>query len=133
MSIYYQNVRGIRSKLSASTTNIHLLTTPPDIIVFTETWLHPDVSDGEIGLDSFSLFRNDRFCIHNDACRGGGVLIGIKKDIAASRCTVNITSCEQVFVKIKTPKKSIIIGAAYIPPRSPLAMYQDFLLTTSDL
>ncbi len=42
----------------------------PDVISLTESWLHPDISDAELHLDDYILFRNDRL-----GHPGGGVLM----------------------------------------------------------
>ena len=32
----------------------------PDIVAFTETWLHSDILDGEVTFDGYQMFRQDR-------------------------------------------------------------------------
>lgn len=43
----------------------------PDILTFSETWLHSKINDNEIKLDNYMLYRADR------GTRGGGVAIYI--------------------------------------------------------
>ena len=56
----------------------HLLYTGDiDIILITESWLHPDIFNGLLDPDSrYSIIRHDR-CISN----GGGVCVFIRKPL----------------------------------------------------
>ena len=48
----------------------------PDIIMFSETWLHPNIKNNEFLPDYFEVHRRDR---PGDA--HGGVLLAIKKEL----------------------------------------------------
>ena len=50
----------------------------PHIIGITETWANNDVTDAELGLEGYAMFRKDRM-----GRRGGGVLLYIKDNIPA--------------------------------------------------
>lgn len=77
----------------------------------TETWLKPEISDGEVLLSqSFHLFRNDR-----TRSRGGGVLIAISKAMNASLITVDC-DLEVLWVRLDHPSFPVIVGACYRPP-----------------
>ncbi len=45
----------------------------PSVICFTETWLTPSVSEPEVTLDGYTLFRSDRAVPR----RGGGVALNL--------------------------------------------------------
>lgn len=70
LEIYYQNVRGVRTKLRLLTCNALLCSY--DVVVFTETWLTSDFYDNELGFSNFELYRCDRDSIKSQCSRGGG-------------------------------------------------------------
>jgi len=77
LSVYYQNVRGLNTKLDTFIRNIALLNY--DLIILTEIWLSRSVNDSELGLCShYAVFRCYRHEIHGPDIRGGGVLIAVK-------------------------------------------------------
>ena len=49
------------------------------IIAITESWATPDITDNELGLDGFVLFRKDRSEIR--VGRGGGVLLYVSNEL----------------------------------------------------
>ena len=49
--------------------NIMVLDSDPQIIGITESWANKDITDAELGLEGYVMFRKDRIGI-----RGGGVL-----------------------------------------------------------
>ena len=50
----------------------------PHIIGITESWANNDITDAELGLEGYVMFRKDRI-----RRRGGGVLLYIKDTIPA--------------------------------------------------
>ena len=58
------------------TKKVHLLSPQPDVIVLTETQLHPGIKDAELGLFGFKIFRRDRSA-DIDGPAGGCVFIAI--------------------------------------------------------
>ena len=50
--------------------------TNPHIIGITESWATPDISDAELGMTGYVMFRKDRI-----GRRGGGVILYIKESI----------------------------------------------------
>ena len=93
--VYYQNVRGLRTKTEGFFTN--LLTEEYDIVALTETWLCDSIFSSELFDDRYTVIRRDR---STTATRGGGVLAAFNKkipyEIIESNCEV-----ECIFVKLK--------------------------------
>ena len=58
--------------------NIMVDVIKPHIIGITESWANNDITDAELGLESYAMFRKDRA-----GRRGGGVLLYIKDTIPA--------------------------------------------------
>jgi hypothetical protein len=120
--LYYQNVRGLNSKLQ----NIRLSTisAPYDCIALSETWLSESVLDGEVlDLDAYNLFRCDR---NFSACgnrRGGDVLLAVRRTIRAVCLHINDLDdfrmpehVDILLVRIFLDSCSVIICLVYIPP-----------------
>lgn len=96
-------------------------------IVLTETWLTENFSDCELGLCNFNIFRYDR-CISNSTClRGGGVLIGVRKDITSRQITVSEMNVEHIFVELSIGSSKFVVGGVYIPPLSSSIIYESHL------
>lgn len=75
LHIYYQNMRGLNTKLNSLYNNS--LSTVYDCIAVTETWLNNTKLDTELlDNDKFTLFRSDRSVGYKKG-RGGGVLLAI--------------------------------------------------------
>lgn len=120
LSIYYQNVRGLRTKTNDLFKNV--VCGYFDIIVFTETWLNSGVHDNELFDDRYNVFRRDRESsgFHNKK-DGGGVLIAVSKHLKSHRLHLCESDCEDLWVKIemhdKTGKSKILyICSVYLPP-----------------
>lgn len=85
--------------------------TDAKIVIGTETWLYPEINDGELFFNqSFHLFRKDR--THS---RGGGILIAISKMMDASLISLD-SELEILWVRLSHPSLPIIVGACYRPP-----------------
>ena len=70
------NARSIINKKTEL--NIMVDDIKPHIIGITESWANNDITDAELGLEGYVMFRKDRM-----GRRGGGVLLYIKETIPA--------------------------------------------------
>lgn len=122
ISIYYQNVRGLRTKLHHLRQSIPL--SNYDIIAFSETWLHDGISDAELGFICYDIYRFDRNASSSVSVRGGGVLVAVKQNLKCSIINSNITSVEHILIKLTLRSNVLIIGLFYIPPRSDHNFYR---------
>ena len=129
-TLYYQNVRSLNNKIHYLHSNIHQLTYRPDFSLFTETWLHPNTSSGELGLRNYTIFRKDRSDLGDDS-RGGGVLIGINRNFHTSLLSNN-SNTESLFIKVDYKGTKILLALAYIPPDSSCDTYSAFLNVLDD-
>jgi len=84
---------------------------PYDVIILVETWLSGDVSDAELGLANYSLFRFDRNPNTSVHTRGGGVLIAVKSSLFCREIKTYVDCVEQIFVDIHFDHKHLIVGA----------------------
>jgi len=120
LKIFYKNVRGLKTKLVSlrcSFPMFHFY----DIIILTETWLTPDISDSELGFAGFQVIRHDRNHNNITSIRGGGVIIAIKNTRSFHATVSNV---EQVFVLLSLNSRRLLVGGVYLPPRSPLSVVE---------
>ncbi|KAL4152924.1 hypothetical protein QTP88_000757 [Uroleucon formosanum] len=125
LSGYYQNVRGLRTKLNLLKCSIPSST--HDFIIFTETWLRNTFLDNELGFTQHNVFRRDRTEKTSPHNRDGGVLVAIKKTFNSILLNIDTLNVEQVFVKIIVGDILIIFCAVYFPPNSDLQLYLNHL------
>ena len=83
------------------------------IIAITESWTTPYISDNELGLDGFVLFRKDRSEIR--VGKGGRVLLYVSNEL---RCvaaeTLNAFKCESMWIEIHDDSRAnVIVGVCY--------------------
>jgi len=99
LKTFYQNIRGVKTKLGNFRSSIPIFNYH-DVIILTETWLSPDVHDSEFRLNGYQIFMVDRNPLNSTNSRGGGVLIAIKSTIKATLISTNINTLEQVYISI---------------------------------
>lgn len=124
---YYQNCRGLRTKLvnfNCNTSCFNYI-----FIALTETWLTSSVYSSELGLNNYNIFRCDRSPQTSSCSRGGGVLVAVRKDMASSSLIIPNNNVEQLFVRFSHNSLNIIICSVYIPPSSPIELYATHLNT----
>ncbi|XP_043471434.1 uncharacterized protein LOC122507201 [Leptopilina heterotoma] len=122
--IYYQNVRGLRTKLLTLRKSIPVNSAV--VFVFTETWLHSSINSNELGFKNFTIYRCDRSSLTSSSLRGGGVLIAVNNDFPSVLIPTRCSTIEMVFIRVKVFGVWHIFGAVYIPPNSNVNVYNDF-------
>lgn len=120
LSIFYQNVRGLRTKLSLTRTTLPL--EDYDIFAFTETNLDSSYFSSEIGFVKFSVHRCDRDLNYTNKKSGGGVLLAVHDRISSSLICKSSRGFEQIFVRVSIGNRYIFC-VVYIPPNSPAAFF----------
>lgn len=121
MQVFCFNIGGLRTKITDLVKSI--LCSQYDILIFVESWLSNDISDSELSVDSFNLFRCDRSTDTSTKIRGGGLLIYIRDNINSKRLKVEYNSVEQLFLLCSFGNNVFIIGGVYIPPKSESGQY----------
>lgn len=121
--IYYQNVRGLRTK----TTDFYIATCECDydVIALTETSLIPSINDCELfNLNDFMVYRCDRNALNSRNIIGGGVLIAIRSSVMSEAVVVEDTeNVEMVIVKCIFSKRITYLCCLYIPSGSCTDVY----------
>ena len=105
------NARSIINKRNEL--NIMVEDTDPHIIGITESWATPDISDAELGMTGYVMFRKDRL-----GRRGGGVILYIKESVQAYEIKLEKEAeCEEaVWCNIVTGNSTLIVGLLYRSP-----------------
>ena len=93
--------------------NIMVEDIDPHIIGITESWATPDISDAELGMTGYVMFRKDRL-----GRRGGGVILYIKESIQAYEIKLEKEAeCEEaVWCNIVTGNSTLTVGLVYRSP-----------------
>lgn len=111
MQIYYQNCRGLRTKVPEFYQNV--LNGNYAIIALTETWLNSSISSSELFDNRYVVTRSDR----PNGRRGGGVALAISTDIEFSNSNITITGIESTWIIVKLRNsKPLLLGCIYMPP-----------------
>lgn len=139
LRLYYQNIRGIRTKTNVFYQNV--LAECYDVILITETWLNYSFLNTEICDKRYEVFRCDRSVKSSEKSIGGGVMICINRSYQPSeRPEFAQEKVEMLWVTINrnTSRKihrAIHIGIVYIPGDSQqpqrLSLVEKSLLAVS--
>ena len=87
-----------------------VLDSDPHIICITESWTNKAITDAELGLEGYVMFRKDRM-----GRRGGGVLLYVKDTIPAYEIQLREEAdCEEaIWCKLVTGHKTVTMGVVY--------------------
>lgn len=98
-----------------------------DITVLTETNLHEDIRNEELGFSNYTIFRKDRSANTSHKVSGGGVLIAVLSSLKATELHSSISGIETLFVSLKSTSSShLLISGVYIPPKQPAETYDKY-------
>jgi hypothetical protein len=133
LDIYYQNVRGLRTKQLELYDNVW--STDHNIIRLTDTWLNDMCYDHNLFPDGHTVFHSDRVCTNKS--RGGGVLIALSPRVRSCKRRCDLESLEEcVWVEIPTNDGlNLLIGNHYFSPDTKpevITNYFRFLETNLD-
>ena len=105
------NARSIINKKNEL--NIMVDDIKPHVIGITESWANNDITDAELGLKGYVMFRKDRI-----GRRGGGVLLYIKETIPAyeGQLQEEADCNEAIWCKLVTGHTRVTIGVVYRCP-----------------
>ena len=105
------NARSIVNKKSEL--NIMVEDIDPHTIGITESWANTDITDAELGLTGYVMFRRDRI-----GRRGGGVILYVKESIQAYEIKLEREADydEAVWCKIVSGNSKLTIGLVHRSP-----------------
>ncbi|XP_055622088.1 uncharacterized protein LOC129765695 [Toxorhynchites rutilus septentrionalis] len=114
LRIYYQNVRGLRTKIDAFFLSVS--EEEFDLIVLTETRLDDRIFSTQLFGPSYAVYRTDRSHLNSHKSRGGGVLIAITRLTSYLDPAPISLLLEQLWVLVEVNHNTISIGVIYLPP-----------------
>jgi len=130
LKIFYQNVRGLKTKLINIRCAFPMLSIY-DVIVLTETWLSPDIKDAELGFVGFQVYRLDRN--PNNSPFSRGVLIAIISSLKSHPVPLNVSNVEQVYALVSINTNNFLVGCVYLPPVAPLTIVESHLSSVKNV
>jgi hypothetical protein len=89
--------------------------------------------DKELGLISYAVFRCDRNSDTSNFYRGGGAFIAIRNDIVCELLPTTAYTVEHLFVKFHVQNVTFVVCSVYIPPNSPVLVYEPYVSQLSKL
>lgn len=119
------NVRSLLNKIDAI--RLWTKTTDTDILVLSETWLKPSITNSMIHIDGYNMFRTDR------ANKGGGVAIYVKTSLICHviEALTKPKFFELCAINVSLPNGSTLtVVGCYRPPSAvagATALLSDFL------
>ena len=121
------NIRSLRSPSHLIELRDWAAANKTDVITISETWLNTTVTNSEVSIDGYKLYRQDRLRKH-----GGGVCAYIRKDITVTvlKDISNLSDnyFHQFWLKLQYRKlRSVVICISYRPPDCPLSFFEELL------
>jgi hypothetical protein len=83
IDIFYQNVRGLRTKCTNFYDNVCI--NDSKIVCITETWLNDSFCNRNLFPDDYFVFRADRVYTDFSLTRGGGVLTAVHQSLSGCK------------------------------------------------
>ena len=113
--LYYQNVRGLRSKISDFF--LEVSDSAYDCIVLTESWLDSQICSSQLFGDHYTVYRSDRCSRNSTKVTGGGIVIAVRRSLSSALLVDAMDeTLEQLWVTVKNSESKVVIGAIYLPP-----------------
>ena len=78
------------------------------VLCLCETWLDETVSDGEVAIPGYRLFRRDR----------DGVCIFVHCSLTARQLPISPENLEMLWIELSLRKQKFTIGCLYRPPKA---------------
>lgn len=128
MSIYFQNVRGLKSKTIDILNSV--LVNNYDIICLCETWLDDSVASSELFDERYTIYRRDRsydFMYKYNKSHGGGVLIAVKKCFLSFEKVHWKSPVEDIWVCVRFKNVTFNICTVYLPSYLANDVFIEFL------
>lgn len=135
ISVYYQNVRGLRTKID----DMYLASQDcgHDVIILTETNLKDDITSLQLFGSAFNVFRCDRSRKNSEKQSFGGVLIAVSKHYSNAHEveTARGNELEQLCVAASIQGENFLFCAIYVPPekRSDVNLINEHIATIDEL
>ncbi|XP_062710669.1 uncharacterized protein LOC134288803 [Aedes albopictus] len=114
MYVYFQNVRGLRTKINELFLAVD--GSEYDVIVLVETNLDSTITSAQLFGEHYVVYRNDRDTTNSQKKSGGGVLIAVHRKLPSSLIRCATEGFELVLTRVHIANSYLFICAGYIPP-----------------
>lgn len=136
LNIYYQNVRGLRTKTNDFSRNLSCYNY--DIVILTETWLLSSITSSELFDDRYTVYRRDRTTtVLNTKSIGGGVLIAVSNKFTSKRYINWESCCEDLWVVVELKTSGTVLNLAlcalYLPPPVNKAKLEHYIISCNKI
>lgn len=120
-SVFYQNVRGLRTKTNVFLKNI--LSVTYDLICVSESWLLPGIFDNELVDSRYSLYRTDRDYVSRNMLLGGGTFVAVHRELKVDMRDLRLPptlpdadiTCVNISLSESPQHKKLRIYCCYFP------------------
>lgn len=128
LNIYYQNVRGLRTKVHDFYTSV--LSSDFELIAVTESWLYDGINNEELFDNRYEVYRKDRNLQKTMKKIGGGVVLAIDKKFNSKLVPLNCNedSVELLCIKINMLPKPLLVCIVYVPRKHILIFMSHFFI-----
>ena len=127
LKIVHLNIRSVRSPSHLIELRDWAAANKTDVITISEIWLNTSVTNCEVSIDGYKLYRQDRL-----RKRGGGVCAYVRKNITVTvlKDISNLSDnySHQFWLKLQYRKlRSVVICISYRPPDCVLSCFEELL------
>lgn len=112
LELFYQNVRGLRTKSSLVFSKMSLI--DADIFLLTETWLNVNHCDSNFFPEGYCVERRDRSYDTINLQRGGGVCAVIRQSIKYTRRVDLECFPECLWLEVRGSHSKLLLGLFYV-------------------
>jgi len=123
----YFNARSLLPKFDELAATIDAL--QPTVICIVESWLSEEISDSEISLEGYTIYRLDR------NRHGGGVMMYVKSCVTSELLLMGSPNLEFLSISIFSPLSNCkhCISLFYRPPSSPADIFDNLFTVVHKL
>ena len=121
--IIHQNIRSLSGRIDELRLIVSELHSGFHLLTFSETWAHEEITDSELEIPGYQLFRRDR------GNKGGGLAVYARNDVEVMRrLDLELSTIEGLWIEVCPPKsRSFLVGTFYRPPASSNYAVKDFM------
>ena len=127
VKIAHLNVRSLKCRNHYVLVKESILANKFDVFTISETWLDNSISDLEIEVPGYDLYRVDR-----QNKKGGGICVYVlrnyKSKLLSEISLISPSGLHQLWLKVQVRNlKSIVVCTVYRPPDTPLSCFEEDL------
>ena len=127
LKLFHLNVQSVKNRNHLVQVRELVVNEKPDILALSETWLNSSITNTEVNIQGYNIYRLDRK--HK---KGGGICIYVRNDfkskVLKDLSFISPVGFHQLWVQAQVNKnKSLIVCATYRPPDCTVSSVRDDL------